>query len=212
MKRIVQLAASAALLAGISTTAAAQDTMDQGPFLKPPVFAILPSFLTTNVISAPEGVDSHTGFNARFQAVIPTSSPWLAFVGGAQWGPLSDEDHGAIIFLGGIIPIAPISNATGGALGISLDPLLVATGPGSDGMDFVGEVAVVLNIGSMMMKNGGFWSGMGLFFLLDQNLTPDDVTIPNPTGPGTTTIEADRFNPVLIYGVALPLAPWPGSK
>jgi hypothetical protein len=196
------LVAGVTLLAGTANTAAAQDDMgvQSKPFFQPPSFAILPSFLTTNVISAPEGIDSHTGFNARFQAVIPTRLPWLAFVGGAQWGPVDEEDHGAIIFLGGIIPIVPINQATGGMLSFSLDPLLVATGPGSDGMDFFGEAAVVLNVGSMM-GTAGYWSGLAAFFLLDQNLTP------NEDAAG----DKDYWNPVLIYGISLPISPWPGS-
>jgi hypothetical protein len=198
MKRIVMLVAGVTLLAGAANTAAAQDDMgvQNTHFFQPPSFSILPSFLTTNVISAPEGVDSHTAFNARFQAVIPTSTPWLAFVGGAQWGPVDEEDHGAIIFLGGIIPIVPLNQATGGLLSLSVDPLLVATGPGSKGMDFVLEGAAVLNIGSMMGTTG-YWSGLAAFFLLDQNITTED--------------EEDSFNPVLIYGVSLPISPWPGK-
>jgi hypothetical protein len=199
MKRIVMLVAGVTLLAGAASTAVAQDDMavQSKPFFQPPSFAILPSFLTTNVISAPDGAESHTAFNARFQAVIPTRSPWLAFVAGAQWGPVDEEDHGAVIFLGGIIPIVPLNQATGGILSLSVDPLLIATGPGSKGMDFFLEGAAVLNIGSMMMRNAGYWSGLAAFFLLDQNITTED--------------DEDSFNPVLIYGLSLPIAPWPGS-
>jgi hypothetical protein len=203
MKRIVKLVAGVTILvASAATTAVAQDEMgvQSKPFFQPPSFAILPSFLTTNVISAPDGVDSHTAFNARFQAVIPTSSPWLAFVAGAQWGPLDEEDHGAVIFLGGIIPIVPLNQATGGILSFSVDPLLIATGPGSDGMDFFIEGAAVLGLGSMMGVTG-YWSGLAAFFLLDQNLTPEE----DANG------DKDRWNPVLIYGISLPIAPWPGS-
>jgi len=198
MKRIVMLVAGVTVLASAATTAAAQEEMgvQSRPFFQPPSFSILPSFLTTNVISAPDGAESNTAFNARFQAVIPTRSPWLAFVGGAQWGPIDEEDHGAIIFLGGIIPLVPINQATGGILSLSIDPLLIATGPGSDGMDFFLEGAAVLNLGGMMGVQG-YWSGLAAFFLLDQNITTED--------------EEDSFNPVLIYGLSLPIAPWPGS-
>jgi hypothetical protein len=198
MKRIVHLAASALLLAGTGTAAMAQDSTGSRRFFQPPSFAILPSALTTNVISAPEGADSHTAFNARFQAVVPTISPWFALVGGAQWG-VKREDHGPIIFLGGIIPLVPINNATGGLLSFSIDPLYVVgptTAPGAGifaSHDFVLEGAAVLGIGQMMMKNMAFWSGLSAFFLLDQNIT--------------TAKGEDSFNPVLIYGLALPIAP-----
>lgn len=217
MNRIAKCAASAAALtllgaAAPATSIAQADTAmaaqgGGGPFIKPPTFAILPSALSSCVISCPDvapGVEgkSHTAFNARFQAVIPTSFPWLAFVGGAQWGPADDDDHAPIIFLGGIIPIVPLNNLTGGILGFSLDPLLVATGPGGNGMDFVGEGAVVLNFGQLMMKGMAFWSGLGAFFLLDQNLTP------NEDFKG----DKDYWNPTLIYGLVIPIAPWPGSS
>ena len=199
MKRIVKLVAGVMLLACAANTAVAQDDPTaEPPFFGAPSFAVLPSLLTTNVISAPEGVESNTDFNARFQTVIPTRSPWFALVGGLQWGAADDQAHGPIGFLGGIIPLVPINNATGGLLSLSVDPLLVISGPGSDGMDFFGELAVVLNFGQMMMRDVPFWSGLGAFFLLDQNLTPDE---------DPETGEADRFNPVLIYGLVIPIAP-----
>lgn len=200
MKRIAQLAAGALLITGAANVAGAQEASD-GAFFRAPTFAILPGALSTNIISAPEGVDSHTAFNARFQAVIPTRLSWLAFVGGAQWGPIDEEDHGAIIFLGGILPFTPLSTLTGGWLGASIDPLLVATGPGSDGMDFVGELALLLNFGSKMMPDMGYWSGASLFFLVDQNLTPAE----DAAG------DKDYWNPVLVYGLAIPIAPRPGG-
>jgi hypothetical protein len=198
MKRIVHLAAGAALLAGISTAAAAQDTMDGERFLKAPAFAILPSLLTTCVISCEDpapgvSAESNTDFNARFQTVIPTSSPWLAFVAGLQWGAADEDAHGPIGFAGGIIPLVPINNATQGWLSFSVDPLLVVTGPGGDGMDFVLEGAAVLNFGAKMMPGMPFWSGLGAFFLIDQNIT--------------TESDEDSFNPVLIYGLVIPIAP-----
>lgn len=197
MKRFVMVTAAAVALAAASGVARAQDAKEGG-FIRNSTFSILPSALSTNVISAPDGVDSHTAFNARFQGVISTSTPWLAFVGGAQWGPAKDEDHGPIIFLGGIIPIVPLNQATNGILSFSIDPLLVATAPGGDGMDFVMEGAVVLGIGKMMMPQSAYWSGVGAFFLLDQNITVDEDPV---------TGEKDRWNPALIYGISLPIAP-----
>lgn len=195
MRRFVTAAAAALTIAVWSGAAAAQEG-DQGGFFRNASFAILPSAVTTGAISC-DGCESHTAFNARFQSVITTSSPWLAFVGGAQWGPVDEEDHGAIIFLGGIIPIVPLNNLTNGMLAFSIDPLLVATGPGSDGMDFVLEGAVVLGLGKMMAPNSRYWSNVGAFFLLDQNITVEE----DANG------EKDRFNPVLVYGISLPIAP-----
>jgi hypothetical protein len=203
MKPLTFVATAALVTAAAAGVAPAQDTMASKPFFQPPVFVILPSFLTTNVISAPEGVDSHTAFNGRFQAVVPTSSPYLAFVGGVQWG-FRKEDHPPIGFLGGILPLVPLNKASGGWLSFSVDPLYVVT-PGAEGgteHDFVAEGAVLLNIGSMMMSNMPFWSGLSAFFLLDQNLTPNE----DANG------DKDYWNPVLIYGLAIPIAPWPGGS
>jgi hypothetical protein len=193
MKRIVKLVAGAMVLACVANTAVAQeDPTATPPLFGTPSFAVLPSFLTSCVISC-DAEASNTDFNARFQTVIPTRSPWFALVGGLQWGPASDEAHGPIGFFGPIIPLVPINNATGGWLGLSVDPLLVITGAGGDGMDFVLEGAAVLNFGAMMMKDMPFWSGLAAFFLIDQNIT--------------TESGEDSFNPVLIYGLAIPIAP-----
>ena len=40
------------------------------------------------------------------------------------------------------------------------------------------------------------------FFLLDQNLTPEE----------DITGDKDYWNPVLIYGLSIPIAPWPGGS
>jgi hypothetical protein len=56
----------------------------------------------------------------------------------------------------------------------------------------------VLNIGAKMMTNSPF-KGLGLYFLLDQQITriPEDANG-----------DKDRFNPVMLNGLALPIAPW----
>jgi len=200
MKRIVHIAAGAALLAGVANTVGAQEAVaDGGPFLKAPVFALQPGFLTTNVISAPEGTESNTNFNARFITLVPTASPYFTLLAGAQWGAAGDatgEDatHGPIIFYGAIIPIPGILEVTQGWLSLSIDPLGVTTGPGSEGTNFWLEGAAVLNIGAKMMTNSP-WRGLGIYALLDQQITRlgDDP---------------DRFNPVLLTGLSLPIAPW----
>lgn len=201
MKRIAQLAAGALLLAGAANVAAAQDdpTVSSGPFLKPPVFLLMPGVLQTNVISKPEGTETGDAmFNARFMTVIPTSSPYFTLLGGAQWGAASEDDHGPIIFYGAIIPIPGITEATQGWLTLSIDPLGVTTGAGGEGTNFFLEGAAVLNIGAKMMTNSPF-KGLGLYFLLDQQITriPEDANG-----------DKDRFNPVMLYGLALPIAPW----
>ena len=201
MKRIAQLAVSALLLAGAANVAAAQDdpTSSGGSFLKPPVFVLQPGILQANVISKPEGTETGDAMpNARFLTLLPTASPYFTLLGGAQWGIADEDDHGPIIFYGAIIPIPGITEATQGWLSLSIDPLGVTGGAGGEGTNFWLEGAAVLNIGAKMMTNSP-WKGLGLYFLLDQQITriPEDANG-----------DKDRFNPVLLYGLSLPIAPW----
>lgn len=195
--RPLTLVATAALVLAAGGNAAAQGMDAPEEFLKPPVFLLMPGALTTCVISC-DADQSKTDFNARFQTVLPTSSQWLAFVAGLQWGWGADDAHGPIGFFGAILPLTPINNATGGWLSFSIDPLGVVTGPGGDGTNFVLEGAVVLNIGAKMMSNMGVFRGFGAYFLIDQQITnlPEDAAG-----------ETDNWNPALVYGVMLQIAP-----
>jgi hypothetical protein len=196
MKTIVLTATVALLLAAASGTTPAQSAPNE-KFLKPPVFLLMPGGLTTCVISCPAG-KSRTDFNARFQTVIPTSQSWLAFVAGAQWGWFSDEAHGPLGFFGGIIPIVPLNNALDGWLSISFDPLGVTSGPGTKGTNLVLEGAAVAPVGAKMMSTMPFFRGIGLYFLIDQQLTNLATDVNG---------NRDRFNPALVYGVLWQVAP-----
>jgi hypothetical protein len=196
MKTVTLTAAAALMLAAINGTMTAQKD-SSAKFLKPPVFLIMPGALTTCLISC-EGGKSRTDFNARFQTVIPTSQSWLAFVAGAQWGWFKDNAHGPLGFFGGIIPIVPLNNALGGWVSISADPLGVTSGPGSKGTNFVLEGAAVAPIGAKMMSGIPLFRGMGLYFLLDQQLTNVATDING---------KKDYWNPALVYGALWQIAP-----
>jgi hypothetical protein len=195
MKTVTLTATAALLVAALNGTMSAQkDTSSY--FLKPPVFLIMPGGLTTCTISCP-AKKSRTDFNVRFQTVIPTETDWLAFVAGAQWGWFNNLAHGPIIFFGGIVPIVPLNTATKGWLSVSVDPLGVATAPGGLGTNFVLEGALVSPIGKMMMSTTPF-KGLGLYFLLDQQITQV---------PRDANGNRDHWNPALVYGVLWQLAP-----
>lgn len=198
MRPIMVVATAALAVATLGSTGAAQEAgaMDEG-LLRPPVFLLMPGALTTCVISCPQDED-HTAFNARFQTVIPTATPWLALVGGLQWGWADEDDHGPIGFFGAIIPLVPINNATNGWLSLSVDPLGVVTGPGGDGTNFVIEGAAVLNVGAKMMGEMGVFRGLGLYALIDQQLT---------NVPRDLDGDKDYWNPAIIYGVLLQISP-----
>jgi hypothetical protein len=199
--RIVRLAAIAVLLCAVSArTAAAQDsTTTKKPLVGTPVFLIMPGGLTSCSISCPAN-ESNTDFNARFQTVVPTRTDWLALVAGLQWGWADTSAHGPIGFFGGIVPLVPLNKATNGWLSLSIDPLGVTTGPGGKGTNFVLEGAAVLNIGAKMMKGMGVFQGFGAYFLIDQQLS---------RVPRDANGDKDYWNPVLLWGGLLQLAPWP---
>jgi hypothetical protein len=196
MKTVTLTAAAALMLAAVHGTMSAQrDT--SAKFVKQPVFLIMPGGLTTCTISCPAD-KSRTDFNARFQTVIPTSTSWLSFVAGGQWGWFKDDAHGPLIFFGGIIPIVPLNNALGGWLSISFDPLGVTAGPGTKGTNLVLEGAAVAPIGAKLMPNAPFFRTMGLYFLVDQQIT---------NLPRDAAGNRDRWNPALVYGVLWQVAP-----
>jgi hypothetical protein len=197
MKTVTLTATAALVLAALSGTTSAQSA-SKDKFLKPPVFLLMPGALTTCVISCPDGGKSRTDFNARFQTVIPTAYSWLAFVAGAQWGWFNDDAHGPLGFFGGIIPIVPLNNALDGWLSVSFDPLGVTSGPGTKGTNLVLEGAAVAPIGAKMMANVPLFRGLGLYFLIDQQMTN---LAPDASG------NRDRFNPALVYGVLWQAAP-----
>jgi hypothetical protein len=191
------LTATAALVvAALNGTMSAQrDT--SGKFLKTPAFLLMPGGLTSCTISCPAN-QSRTDFNMRFQTVIPTSTSWLSFVAGAQWGWFKNDAHGPLGFFGGIIPIVPLNNALNGWLSISFDPLGVTSGPGTNATNLVLEGAAVAPIGAKMMSNVPLFNKAGLYFLVDQQMT---------NLPRDANGERDHWNPALVYGLFWQIAP-----
>ena len=198
--RIVRLATIAVLWSPVAAgAAAAQDTTTTKPLIGSPVFLIMPGGLTTCTISCPAD-ESNTDFNARFQTVIPTRTDWLAFVGGLQWGWADSSAHGPIGFFGAIVPIVPFNNLTNGWLSLSLDPLGVTSGPGGKGTNFVMELAATSSIGARMMGGAPFLKGLGLYFLIDQQLS---------RVPRDENGDKDYWNPALVWGAFFQISPWP---
>jgi len=197
MQRFVKYATTLALLGAFAPAAASAQDTEPSTFFKAPVFVLQPGGVTTNAISAPEGLDTQTSFNARFATVLPSASPWFLGVFGAQ---VATGGHAGTpnIFYGGIIPIAALSSATGGMLNLSIDPLGVTTFGGTNGTFFFMEAAFTFQVGRMMFANmSPMWSGLGIYFLIDQQVS----------GPLPRDEEGnkDRFRPILLYGLNIPL-------
>ena len=166
MQRFVKYATMLGLLGALAPAAASAQEASGMSFWRAPVFVLQPGGVTSNAISGPDGVDATTAFNARFATVIPTASPWFQGVFGAQVATGGNAGT-PNMFYGAIIPIVPISTATGGMLGVSLDPLGVTTFGGKNGTFFFGELAFSLAVGRMMFANmGPMWSGLGAYFLI----------------------------------------------
>ena len=195
MRRFVKYAAAVTLFAAPAMAGA--QSAEYSSFFKAPVFVLQPGGVTVDAISAPSGTKSFSAFNARFATVVPTASPWFQGVFGAQ---VATGGHAGTpnIFYGGIIPIVPLSTATGGMFGMSIDPLGVTGFGGNGGTFFYGELAFSLAVGKMMFGGmGPMWSGLGAYFLIDQQLS-------GPL-PRDESNNKDRFRPVLLYGLNIPL-------
>lgn len=189
----IRAAVVALALVALATPARAQE--GSGSLFKSPVFVLQPGVITSGAVSC-SGCAQTTKANLRFATIIPTISPWVSLVGGAQWGPQKDA-HGAIIFYGAIVPIKPLNDLTQNWLSFSIDPLGVTTGSGSEGTNFYLEGAVVFNVGRMMTNMGKTWAGTGIYFLMDQQMS---------SLPVDAAGNKDRFSPGLVYGVTIPIA------
>jgi hypothetical protein len=205
------MAAGAAAAVVLPTAAAAQ-------WLKTPVLLFQPGGVRANAIS-PTEVDTDPGpgirrdspypsrgTNVRFTLVVPTASPRLNLVLGTQFQPRGlsrNRNNQPSFYYGAILPVTWVGELSRGWLSFSLDPLGVYA-PASYGTrpyahELYIEGALVLNVGSKMMARMGPWSGLGAYFLLDQQLTHV---------PRNVDGASDYFTPVMLYGLTIPIAPW----
>lgn len=210
MKRIFTLGAFAGVLQmGLVSPMLAQAD-SSAAFFKTPIFMLMPSVITLDAISAPAGApNSQSGFNARFQTVLPTASKWLTGVAGVQFMPNGPNGSSPsrldqpIVFYGLVVPVLQ-PQWTSGWLQVTADPLGVyflnprPSDTHQYSHEFVMEGAAIVPFGAKMMSGMGAFSRMAAFFLMDQRLT-------HPTIDANGN--KDRFDPVLVYGVTIPIAP-----
>jgi hypothetical protein len=213
MKGFVKLAALGVLVASLGSTAGAQE-MQHKAWIGAPIFLAQPGVVTANAINKqPAGSKSLSGLNVRFATVIPTATPYFNLVAGVQFQPNGlngNKANSPGFFYGGIIPIALIGQFTQNWLSVSVDPLGVyggnpiqtaaqrARGQYPYSHEFYLEGAFVLNVGAKMMASMGAWSGLGAYFLVDQQITHTKDAAGN----------THYWHPVLLYGLSLPIAPW----
>jgi hypothetical protein len=212
MKRLWMAATVALVSAGAGSSAQAQ-------WLKAPVLVFQPGVVTANAISPPEldispapGIQrgknsSASGVNVRFTMVVPTASPNFNLVLGTQFQPNGldgNRNNNPSFYYGAIIPVSVVGDISHAWLSLSIDPLGVyAPQSYASPFPFTHELflegALVVNVGSKMMANMGPWSGLGVYFLWDQQLT-------HP--PRNVDGGRDYYSPVLLYGLTIPIAPW----
>lgn len=185
-------------------------------FLRAPEFDFEPGALTVNSISAPIGQPAGTGFNVRVLARLPTSSTRrVAFVVGVRFAPYGTSNGGAldnepVVFYGLDIPVLD-AVWTRGWVNVNLPLFLeyrsgggTTENPRPYGHDLVAEVAVLTPLGQKLMRDmGPFWSGLGLYLRVDQNLTPNDYTVIGRSGE-EIRFRADRWSPSFQYGLNVP--------
>jgi hypothetical protein len=165
--------------------------------------------LTADFLSAPDGFPATSGFNLRVATRVPTASKWWTFLVGASATPYGTtgitprNNNTPVIFAGNIFPLLS-ERRTGGWLDLEL-PVLITYSYGGGGLrnrdlygrDFVAELTVQANIGPKVLRDlGPPFSNLRVYFLLDQTLSPNED--PN-------TGNTDRFNPVALYGITIPV-------
>jgi hypothetical protein len=175
--------------------------------LREPTFVFEPGVMTLDAVSAPTETGSSTGLNLRFLADFRTPIPWLNVEIGTSFAPLGlsngrRELNEPTFFYGPSIMLLP-RDRTKNWLELTL-PILGSYHLDENGEaerlyvnDLVTQGVVVVPIGRQLMGDmGAFWSRLTLYAIIEQNLTPSR---------DATTGKVDRFNPVFLYGVSIPL-------
>jgi hypothetical protein len=170
-----------------------------------------PGMLTADFVSARNVLGSTTGFNARFllRPVTGTWCRWCRLRAGVNitpygvTGPGGREENAPSLFVGHAFALLA-SSRTGGWLSLDL-PLQFHYGFGGGGRrnerlygrDLFLEAAATVHVGRKLLRDlGPVWSRLTLYLLVDQNLTPN---------PDLLSGRTDRFNPIALYGVSIPL-------
>lgn len=174
-----------------------------------PVLLLQPGMLSADFVSAPDGYPSTSGFNLRFATVVPTSSKWWTLILGASVTPYGTSGasprnaNTPVLFIGNIFP--GIARAhTNGWVDLQF-PLYVtysyggggARNPSLYGRDVVGEAALQVHIGEKVLRDlGPVFSRLRAYLMFNQVLTPNEDLV---------TGETDRFNPIALYGLTIPI-------
>ncbi len=210
-----------AVAAAIGATAAARpalaqvvggDTVSAGTVRRArrtPELLLQPGMLTADFASAPDGYPATSGFNLRFATLVPSSSKWWTLIVGASVTPYGTSGvtprstNTPIVFIGNVFPVVP-AQRTGGWLDLQFPVYLTYSYGGGGarnsqiyGRDIVAEAALQVHVGRKMLRDlGPGFSRLRLYAMVNQLMTPNE----DPTSGKT-----DRFNPVALYGLTIPI-------
>ncbi len=174
-----------------------------------PVLLLQPGMLSADFISAKEGFPATSGFNLRFATIVPSSSKWWTLIVGASVTPYGTSGitprstNTPLLFIGNVFP-GLAARRTGGWFDLQFPVYLTyAYGGGGPhnsaiyGRDFVGEAALQWFVGQKVLRDlGPTFARLRVYLLVNQVLTPNADVISG---------RVDRFNPVALYGVTIPI-------
>ena len=175
--------------------------------IRSPTFSIDPGVITINSVSAPVPNGSATGANLRFLVNLQTSIPWLTLEVGTSFAPFGLSNglrsfNEPMFFYGPIVMLLP-RDRTANWIELTI-PVLGAYRLDENGEadrlyvhDLFLQGAASVPLGSKLMADmGSFWSRIGAYVIIEQNLTP---------ARNFTTRKLDRFNPTFLYGISVPI-------
>lgn len=173
------------------------------------VLLLQPGMLSADFVSAAEGYPATSGFNLRFATLVPSSSSWWTLIIGASVTPYGTSGitprstNTPMLFFGNVFPGVG-ARRTAGWFDLQFPFYFTYTyGGGGEhnrsiyGRDFVGEAALQWFVGQKLLRDlGPGFSRLRVYMMMNQVLTPNADVV---------TGKVDRFNPVALYGITIPL-------
>lgn len=174
-----------------------------------PVLLLQPGMLSADFWSPPDGFPATSGFNLRFATLVPSSSRWWTLIVGASVTPYGTSGvsvrstNTPVLFIGNVFP-GIAARRTGGWFDLAFPVYLTYSYDGGGarnrqiyGRDLVGEAALQFFVGEKVLGDlGPMFRRLRVYLMVNQLLTPNK---------DLTSERTERFNPVALYGVTLPI-------
>ncbi|MCC6928344.1 MAG: hypothetical protein IT359_05045 [Gemmatimonadaceae bacterium] len=194
-----------AQVTGVDTVAAEGARRER----RAPELLLQPGMMTADFVSAPAGYPATSGFNLRFATLVPSSSAWWTLIVGASVTPYGTSGvtprstNTPVVFIGNVFPGVP-ARRTGGWFELQFPVYLTYSYGGGGarnsqiyGRDVVAEAALQVYVGRKVLRDlGPGFSRLRLYAMVNQLMTPNEDPVNGKT---------DRFNPVALYGLTIPI-------